>query len=152
MKLPPLLVSPLLFFFFFTSLQKKVNILYLSVFCSIEGRYSSLEPLSSSLKPDPDEEDSPIKQVALTVPTTDDPSLPVLTFRMWFSEWSCACSSRFWTSSFGTEQSRSPSLQSQLRSPWCTINMIPNGVCWKKLNKAGQGGYGEFPYPPRLIF
>lgn len=29
------------------------------------------------------EENSPIKQVALTVPTTDDPSLPVLTFRMW---------------------------------------------------------------------
>ncbi|KAJ8764821.1 hypothetical protein K2173_010286 [Erythroxylum novogranatense] len=30
-----------------------------------------------------DEENSPVKQVALTVPTTDDPSLPVLTFRMW---------------------------------------------------------------------
>lgn len=30
------------------------------------------------------EENSPIPQVALTVPTTDDPSLPVLTFRMWF--------------------------------------------------------------------
>nr|XP_023900625.1 oligopeptide transporter 7-like [Quercus suber] len=29
------------------------------------------------------EENSPIKQVALTVPITDDPSLPVLTFRMW---------------------------------------------------------------------
>lgn len=29
------------------------------------------------------EENSPVKQVALTVPTTDDPSLPVLTFRMW---------------------------------------------------------------------
>ncbi|KAK7316507.1 hypothetical protein RJT34_00017 [Clitoria ternatea] len=28
-------------------------------------------------------ESSPIKQVALTVATTDDPSLPVLTFRMW---------------------------------------------------------------------
>ncbi|MED6128646.1 OPT superfamily, partial [Stylosanthes scabra] len=28
-------------------------------------------------------ENSPIEQVALTVPTTDDPSLPVLTFRMW---------------------------------------------------------------------
>ncbi|CAL0323072.1 unnamed protein product [Lupinus luteus] len=28
-------------------------------------------------------ENSPIKQVALTVSTTDDPSLPVLTFRMW---------------------------------------------------------------------
>ncbi|CAK7335803.1 unnamed protein product [Dovyalis caffra] len=30
-----------------------------------------------------EEENSPVKQVALTVPTTDDPSLPVLTFRMW---------------------------------------------------------------------
>ncbi|KAI9175220.1 hypothetical protein LWI28_029128 [Acer negundo] len=29
------------------------------------------------------EENSPVEQVALTVPTTDDPSLPVLTFRMW---------------------------------------------------------------------
>ncbi|XP_058085491.1 oligopeptide transporter 7-like [Magnolia sinica] len=28
-------------------------------------------------------ESSPIEQVALTVPVTDDPSLPVLTFRMW---------------------------------------------------------------------
>ncbi|GLT35738.1 hypothetical protein SLA2020_101650 [Shorea laevis] len=33
-----------------------------------------------SLEP---EENSPVKQVALTIPTTDDPSLPVLTFRMW---------------------------------------------------------------------
>ncbi|KAH7864571.1 hypothetical protein Vadar_031133 [Vaccinium darrowii] len=30
-----------------------------------------------------EEENSPVKQVALTVPTTDDPTLPVLTFRMW---------------------------------------------------------------------
>ncbi|XP_012474786.1 oligopeptide transporter 7 [Gossypium raimondii] len=30
-----------------------------------------------------EEENSPVRQVALTVPTTDDPSLPVLTFRMW---------------------------------------------------------------------
>ncbi|GJU18362.1 oligopeptide transporter 7-like protein [Tanacetum coccineum] len=29
------------------------------------------------------EENSPIEQVALTVPITDDPSLPVVTFRMW---------------------------------------------------------------------
>ncbi|XP_057968973.1 oligopeptide transporter 7 [Malania oleifera] len=32
---------------------------------------------------DEPEENSPIRQVALTVPTGDDPSLPVLTFRMW---------------------------------------------------------------------
>ncbi|PON92825.1 Tetrapeptide transporter [Trema orientale] len=31
-----------------------------------------------------EEENSPVEQVALTVPTTDDPTLPVLTFRMWF--------------------------------------------------------------------
>ncbi|MQL92607.1 hypothetical protein Taro_025249 [Colocasia esculenta] len=30
-----------------------------------------------------EEENSPVLQVAMTVPTTDDPSLPVLTFRMW---------------------------------------------------------------------
>ncbi|KAL3362513.1 hypothetical protein AABB24_015088 [Solanum stoloniferum] len=41
---------------------------------------------SSNVKVNKDDEDenSPIEQVALTVPTTDDPSLPVLTFRMWF--------------------------------------------------------------------
>ncbi|KAE8055073.1 hypothetical protein FH972_011939 [Carpinus fangiana] len=32
---------------------------------------------------DEPEENSPVEQVALTVPTTDDPTLPVLTFRMW---------------------------------------------------------------------
>ncbi|OMO83536.1 Tetrapeptide transporter, OPT1/isp4 [Corchorus olitorius] len=37
---------------------------------------------SGSLPPD-DIENSPIEQVALTVPTTDDPSLPTLTFRTW---------------------------------------------------------------------
>ncbi|RWR87641.1 oligopeptide transporter 7-like protein [Cinnamomum micranthum f. kanehirae] len=31
----------------------------------------------------PESENSPIEQVALTVPTTDDPTIPVLTFRMW---------------------------------------------------------------------
>ncbi|KAF8729164.1 hypothetical protein HU200_017747 [Digitaria exilis] len=33
--------------------------------------------------PDGEEETSPIEQVRLTVPSTDDPSLPVWTFRMW---------------------------------------------------------------------
>ncbi|RWR87643.1 oligopeptide transporter 7-like protein [Cinnamomum micranthum f. kanehirae] len=32
----------------------------------------------------PELDNSPIQQVALTVPITDDPSIPVLTFRMWF--------------------------------------------------------------------
>ncbi|GJR27096.1 oligopeptide transporter 7 [Tanacetum coccineum] len=43
-------------------------------------------PSSSNINNEPEEEEeenSPIKQVALTVPTTDDASLPVLTFRMW---------------------------------------------------------------------
>ncbi|XP_062074647.1 oligopeptide transporter 7 isoform X1 [Humulus lupulus] len=41
---------------------------------------------SSSSKNDvvSSEENSPVEQVALTVPTTDDPTIPVLTFRMWF--------------------------------------------------------------------
>ncbi|XP_015896323.3 oligopeptide transporter 7 isoform X1 [Ziziphus jujuba] len=43
--------------------------------------------LSKSNKPEVEEvdpeENSPVEQVALTVPTTDDPTLPVLTFRMW---------------------------------------------------------------------
>ncbi|RWR80794.1 oligopeptide transporter 7-like protein [Cinnamomum micranthum f. kanehirae] len=37
----------------------------------------------NSLEISPDSENSPVEQVALTVPTTDDPSIPVLTFRMW---------------------------------------------------------------------
>ncbi|CAN0892858.1 Oligopeptide transporter 7, partial [Linum grandiflorum] len=40
---------------------------------SIESEESSEE----------ESENSPVKQVAMTVPTTDDPTLPVLTFRMW---------------------------------------------------------------------
>ncbi|XP_021857147.2 oligopeptide transporter 7-like isoform X2 [Spinacia oleracea] len=35
------------------------------------------------LNPISKEENSPVEQVAMTVPTTDDPDLPVLTFRMW---------------------------------------------------------------------
>ncbi|KAJ8650203.1 hypothetical protein MRB53_003226 [Persea americana] len=37
----------------------------------------------NSLEISTDSENSPVEQVALTVPTTDDPSIPVLTFRMW---------------------------------------------------------------------
>ncbi|KAJ9148132.1 hypothetical protein P3X46_030219 [Hevea brasiliensis] len=49
---------------------------------------SSSETIAANSKSEIDqlqetEENSPVKQVALTVPTTDDPSLPVLTFRMW---------------------------------------------------------------------
>ncbi|XP_047337567.1 oligopeptide transporter 7-like [Impatiens glandulifera] len=40
-------------------------------------------PSTSSSKSTESSENSPVQQVALTVPTTDDPSLPVLTFRMW---------------------------------------------------------------------
>ena len=43
------------------------------------------------LDDDNDEETSPIEQVRLTVPRTDDPSLPVWTFRMWsIGLFSCA--------------------------------------------------------------
>jgi OPT family oligopeptide transporter len=43
------------------------------------------EASSSSSPPEPgeEEENSPIEQVALTVPVGDDPDTPVLTFRMW---------------------------------------------------------------------
>lgn len=43
-------------------------------------------PLSSGVHQEDEDlvdEQSPIRQVALTVPTTDDETLPVLTFRMW---------------------------------------------------------------------
>ncbi|XVF15935.1 hypothetical protein REPUB_Repub09cG0198700 [Reevesia pubescens] len=39
---------------------------------------------SGSIPPSPDDiENSPVEQVALTVPTTDDPSIPTFTFRTW---------------------------------------------------------------------
>ncbi|XP_077248496.1 oligopeptide transporter 7-like isoform X1 [Tasmannia lanceolata] len=48
---------------------------------------SSNDPSSStagiSSEKSSEAENSPIEQVALTVPVTDDPTLPVLTFRMW---------------------------------------------------------------------
>ncbi len=51
-------------------------------------------PPSSNLQDRPtidEDEQSPIEQVRLTVPTSDDPSLPVWTFRMWFlGLFSCA--------------------------------------------------------------
>ncbi|KAL1556393.1 OPT superfamily [Salvia divinorum] len=45
---------------------------------------SPLLPTSTRSDDEVDVENSPIKQVALTVSTSDDPTLPVLTFRMWF--------------------------------------------------------------------
>ncbi|KAL6556232.1 OPT superfamily [Orobanche gracilis] len=45
---------------------------------------SSSQSKVHDLLPESEEENSPIREVALTVSTTDDPSLPVLTFRMWF--------------------------------------------------------------------
>lgn len=38
---------------------------------------------ASTSRVEPAEENSPIEQVAMTVPATDDPALPVLTFRVW---------------------------------------------------------------------
>lgn len=46
------------------------------------GPASSSSPALDRVVEEP-EENSPVPQVALTVQTTDDPSLPVLTFRMW---------------------------------------------------------------------
>nr|GMD11763.1 oligopeptide transporter 7-like [Ipomoea batatas] len=49
-----------------------------------EGRHGFASSSKSKVESLPGaEENSPIREVALTVPTTDDPSLPVLTFRMW---------------------------------------------------------------------
>ncbi|GAV68708.1 OPT domain-containing protein [Cephalotus follicularis] len=45
--------------------------------------HSNMASSSKSQEEIEPEENSPIKQVALTVSTKDDPSLPVLTFRMW---------------------------------------------------------------------
>eukprot|EP00262_Sarcandra_glabra_P009240 TRINITY_DN2332_c0_g1_i4.p1 TRINITY_DN2332_c0_g1~~TRINITY_DN2332_c0_g1_i4.p1 ORF type:complete len:757 (-),score=30.15 TRINITY_DN2332_c0_g1_i4:327-2597(-) len=44
---------------------------------------SSMAEEASSSENSTVTQNSPIKQVALTVPITDDPTLPVLTFRMW---------------------------------------------------------------------
>lgn len=48
------------------------------------GDFSFNPSTSSQHSGAAEEENSPVEQVALTVPTTDDPTLPVLTFRMWF--------------------------------------------------------------------
>ncbi|XP_019446888.1 PREDICTED: oligopeptide transporter 7-like [Lupinus angustifolius] len=47
------------------------------------GEASDSYRTSPELENSPENEDSPIEQVALTVPVTDDPSLPVFTFRTW---------------------------------------------------------------------
>ncbi|CAM8881944.1 unnamed protein product [Rhodiola kirilowii] len=44
---------------------------------------SSSSEITKPLQKTEEAENSPVKQVALTVPITDDPTLPVLTFRMW---------------------------------------------------------------------
>ncbi|GFY80432.1 oligopeptide transporter 7 [Actinidia rufa] len=46
------------------------------------GEFAPSGSYSSPLEPDEDE-NSPVEQVALTVPVADDPTLPVVTFRMW---------------------------------------------------------------------
>ncbi|XP_057499860.1 oligopeptide transporter 7-like isoform X3 [Actinidia eriantha] len=51
----------------------------------IQNQSGEFDPYGSySSPPEPDEdENSPVEQVALTVPVSDDPTLPVVTFRMW---------------------------------------------------------------------
>ncbi|KAL2903094.1 Oligopeptide transporter 7 [Bienertia sinuspersici] len=48
-----------------------------------EEQQQSQPPLLTNNNNPTPPENSPVKQVALTVSTTDDPNLPVLTFRMW---------------------------------------------------------------------
>ena len=53
---------------------------------AVEGISSRSSSRSSSRKeqqPSEHEEECPVKQVELTVPKTDDPTLHILTFRMW---------------------------------------------------------------------
>ncbi|KAE8663397.1 Oligopeptide transporter 7 [Hibiscus syriacus] len=54
-----------------------------SLFSSTEALASKSEPDIKEVQEEEEDENSRVRQVALTVPTTDDPSLPVLTFRMW---------------------------------------------------------------------
>eukprot|EP00249_Psilotum_nudum_P013599 c24415_g1_i1 orf=321-2591(-) len=49
----------------------------------LEQRLSLLEEHEVHREQDDERDQSPIEEVALTVPTTDDPTIPVLTFRMW---------------------------------------------------------------------
>lgn len=60
--------------------------------CGLTMPYTNYNPAdlpakNHSMKYDDDEvdpmENSPVEEVALTVPTTDDPNMPVFTFRMW---------------------------------------------------------------------
>ncbi|GLJ26001.1 hypothetical protein SUGI_0498760 [Cryptomeria japonica] len=45
--------------------------------------YQDVYPANGLVPTEDENEQSPVEQVALTVPTTDDPSMPTLTFRMW---------------------------------------------------------------------
>nr|GEX63099.1 oligopeptide transporter 1 [Tanacetum cinerariifolium] len=64
-------------------------------------------PESDAQNSTPDTEevnDSPIEQVRLTVPTTDDPTLPCLTFRTWFLGIISCCVLAFMNQFFGYRQ------------------------------------------------
>ena len=63
-----------------------MNVIILSM-GTVEQTEEITPKLDEKLKQEPDDESedvSPIEEVRLTVPSTDDPSLPVWTFRMWF--------------------------------------------------------------------
>ncbi|GER43670.1 oligopeptide transporter [Striga asiatica] len=65
-----------------------IKILFYPFVCSRREKKSQMEGFSDQItapliSKDQHEENSPIREVALTVSITDDPSLPVLTFRMW---------------------------------------------------------------------
>ncbi|MCD7457465.1 oligopeptide transporter 4 [Datura stramonium] len=51
--------------------------------CFTMGTYQP-ESLAGATNSDNDDDESPIEEVRLTVTNTDDPTLPVWTFRMWF--------------------------------------------------------------------
>lgn len=46
-------------------------------------REDEIKGRKSDAVDEPEDDQSPVEEVALTVPTTDDPSTPVWTFRMW---------------------------------------------------------------------
>ncbi|KAJ8629809.1 hypothetical protein MRB53_023132 [Persea americana] len=62
------------------------------------------DPGYQSINNKDDENDSPIEEVRLTVPTTDDPTLPVLTFRTWVLGITCCGLLAFANQFFGYRQ------------------------------------------------
>ncbi|KAM7277666.1 hypothetical protein ACFE04_004800 [Oxalis oulophora] len=94
-----------------------------------------------------EDEDSPIEQVRLTVPNTDDTTLPVWTFRMWFlGILSCALLS-FLNTFFSYRKEPLIITQITIQVATLPIGRFMASVLPKKKYKIGSGEYSLNPGP-----